>query len=127
MDRGPALQVEGGRELRASLKAAGADLGDLKAAHRAASTLVSAAAAGRAPRRTGTLAASLRPGATQTSALIRGGGARVPYGGPIHWGWPGHNIAPNPFISEAAQATEPTWVEAYRRDVAHIVDSVKGA
>ena len=100
-----------------------------------AAALVTAAARARAPvGPTGRLAASVRPGATKTMALVRAGGAAVPYANAIHWGAgprlgrPGpHNIASNPFITEAAQATEPAWEPIYRRAVAEIVDTVKGA
>lgn len=132
---GPTVEVRGGRELRSTLRKAGSDLGELKAAHAAAAALVTAAAVGRAPRGpTGRLAGSIRPGATKTAALVRAGGARVPYANAIHWGTgprPGrrgpHNIASNPFITEAAQATEPTWGPVYARAVAEAVDNVRGA
>lgn len=55
------------------------------------------------------------------------GGAAVPYAGPIHWGWPSHNIEPQPFIAAAAQDTEPQWLGLYERDVQRTLDRVKGA
>jgi hypothetical protein len=77
--------------------------------------------------RTGRLAASARPGATRTQALIRFGGAAVPYGPPVHFGWPAHNIEPNPFAFDAAQQTEPEWTEVYTKAIDDILDKIKGA
>ena len=122
----PALQVDGARQLRSSLKAAGDDLGDLKDAHRAAAATVTAAATGRAPHRTGALAASIRPGGTKTAAIVRAGGARAPYAAYVHWGTPARGIPADPFISAAAQATEPSWVAGYTTAVQRIVDTVRG-
>lgn len=120
------LRVEGAAELRRTLKAAGDDLNDLKDAHATAARLVAADAAQRAPRRTGRLASNVRGSGAKTSATIRAGGAKVPYAGPIHWGWPAHNIKPNPFIAEAAQTTEGAWTAIYHNSVQRILDRVKG-
>jgi hypothetical protein len=124
--RKPGVEVEGARQLRKTLKAAGDDLGELKAAHAAAARLVSAAAAARAPKRTGRLAGTVRGSGAASVATIRAGSAAVRYAQPIHWGWPARNIAPNPFISQAAQATESVWVPLYEREVDHALSKVKG-
>ena len=54
------------------------------------------------------------------------GGASLPYAGPIHWGWPARRIEAQPFIADAAQATEPIWIPAYEADVQAAVDLVNG-
>jgi hypothetical protein len=120
------IRVEGAPELRRTLKRAGDDLSDLKTAHATAAQYVAARSRGTAPRRKGVLAASVRGSGTKTAAVIRAGGARVPYAGPIHFGWPSRGIAPQPWITEAAEDTEPTWVEIYERAVTRILDRVKG-
>lgn len=127
VDRQAGIRVQGARELRASLRRMGADLADLKAANARAAAIVAAAAAARAPRRTGRLAGSIRGNRAVGRAQVLGGGARVPYAGPIHWGWPSHHIEPQPFASEAAQATEPTWLPAYQQDIDAAVARVHGA
>lgn len=127
MARGATVKVEGAKELRRTLKAAGADMSDFTAANRAAAALAAAAAAARAPRRTGRLAASVRAGASRTEGVIRSGGARVPYAGPIHWGWPARKIRANPFATMAASATEPQWVPIYEARLAAIISKVRGA
>lgn len=119
------IRVEGARQLRSTLRAAGADLDDLKRAHAAASELVARAA--RAPVRSGRLQSTIRAGQTRTAAIVRAGYKSVPYAGPIHWGWPARNIAANPFLTEAAQSTEPQWITQYEQDVERILDQVQGA
>lgn len=122
----PALQVEGARQLRASLKRAGLDVADLKAAHAQVAEQVKQAAAPRAPRRTGALAASMRSSGTQSAALVRAGRARVPYAGPIHWGWPRRHIAAQPWIYEAAQRTQDSWEGTYLGALEQIIDRIEG-
>ena len=120
----PVVEVLGARQLRATLRRAGQDMSDLKRVHAEVGRIVVAAAS--APSRTGTLAASIRSGAAATSATVRAGGARVPYAGPIHWGWPARGITAQPFLSDAAQRTEPRWTEVYLTEVNRIIDRVQG-
>lgn len=122
----PIVQVRGARQLRASLKKAGKDLQDMKAAHAAVAALVAAAAAQRAPKRTGRLATSIRGSGTTTAAVIRAGFKSVPYAGPIHWGWPARGIAAQPFLSEAATGSEGAWLPIYEGAVEAAIDQVKG-
>jgi len=120
------IEVVGARELRATLKRAGDDLQDFKTAHSEVGRLVGSSAQIRAPKRTGTLAASMRAGAGATSATVKFGSTSVPYAGVIHWGWSAHNIAANPFASEAAEETEPVWLPVYQRRIDQILARVQG-
>lgn len=126
MSRDTAVRVEGLGKLRRELRAVAGDLDDLKTAHATAAALVAAAAAARAPRRSGALASSIRGNRAASRATVRGGGARVPYAGPIHWGWPDRGIPARPFVVDAAQATESVWLAAYERDVDAALDRVRG-
>jgi hypothetical protein len=120
------MRVDGARQLRATMKAAGADLSDLNAVNRQTAALVSAEATARTPRRTGALAATVRPAGTRTAAIVRAGRASVPYANVIEFGWPAHNIEPQPWVYEAAQAKEPAWTSYYEAEIARIVDRVRG-
>lgn len=124
---GPIANVEGLDRLVRTMRKCGSDLDDLKDASRRAGDIVVRAAQARAPRRTGRLAGSIRAARQARRVRVSAGRSSVPYAGPIHWGWPARHIRAQPFISEAATETETQWVEAYRRDVAHAVDQVKGA
>lgn len=122
----PLVRVEGARELRRTLKRAGDDMADLKDANNRAAAIVAQWASVTAPRRTGALGMSVRPNRAVGRARVTGGSAAVPYAGPIHWGWPRRGIAAQPFIAEAAVATQPAWEPAYRDDVQKVLDRVKG-
>jgi hypothetical protein len=124
---GPVMRVEGARTLRASLKAAGLSVQDLKDAHRQVADQVLAASRPVAPHRTGRLAASMRASGTQTAAIVRAGGARVPYAGPIHWGWPARHIKAQPWLADTAASTQSTWEGTYLSALEHIIDSIEGA
>jgi hypothetical protein len=123
----PVVEVVGRDQLVKTMKAAGVDIKDLNRANLAAAEIVAPAAAARAPSRTGRLAASGRPAGTRREAIVRFGGSAVRYGPPIHFGWPGHNIKPNPFAFEAAQSTEPQWTGVYESAIDSILEQVKGA
>jgi hypothetical protein len=147
LDRsGGTIRVEGARQLRRTLKQAGDDLSDLKAAHLEAAQLLVPAARQRTPiGPTGRLAKSVRAGATKSAALLRAGSSRVPYAGAVHWGrrvWPNiryasvtpsgrrkHNsfIKPRLFLTESAKELEPRWVAVYERALEQAIDKVKGA
>lgn len=120
------IQVEGAAQLRRTLKAAGDDLQDLTDAHRKVGTFVTSAATPRAPRRSGALASSGRPGATKAGAFIRYGGARVPYARPIHWGWPRRNIKAQPWAYQTAIDTRPAWTALYQDAVNRVLARIRG-
>lgn len=120
------LRVVGGRELRRELKAAGLSLQDLKDAHRDVAAIVAREA--ETPRDSGALAATVRVGATNRAAIVRAGNnTRVPYARVVHWRKTVNHPQGQPFLSDAAQRTEPKWLPLYEADVHKITDTVKGA
>ena len=121
------VRVIGGRQLRRTLRQAGIDLRELKAINAQAAGVVAQAGRGSAPSRSGRLAASIRPGATQKAGVVRAGRASLPYAGVIHWGWPKRNITAQPFLTDAAAATEGRWSDLYWRELQRVIDSVEGA
>lgn len=125
------LKIEGGRNLRRTLRQAGSDLQELKDANARAAGIVSGKAQSWAPARTGRLRATVRSSGTKTAGIVRAGNNRksksgVPYAGPIHWGWRARGIKANPFLSYSAQATEPTWVRLYENLVNKALEQIKG-
>lgn len=125
--RDTGLQVEGARQLRASLKRAGVSLADLRAAHADVAALVASRARPRAPRRTGRLDTTTRSSGTQTAAIVRAGTAGVPYAGPIHWGWPSRGIDAQPWIADTAADTHTQWEGMYMNALEKIINQVEGA
>ena len=126
MGSAPVVRVEGARELRRTLKAAGNDLSDLTRVNATVARFVALRSAAKAPRRTGRLAGSIRGNSAKASAIVRAGGARIPYAGVIHWGWPQHHIEAQPFLVETAHDTEPTWFRYYTGEVDRILAHIHG-
>jgi hypothetical protein len=106
------------------LKDAELSLDDLKAAHAEVARMVERSAAAAAPHRTGALARSLRSSGTKTEAVVRAGGAKVPYAAPIHWGWPKRHIEASLFITKPAADTEPQWLPVYLAALEAIIDAI---
>ncbi len=118
------VHIYGDRQLAATLDAAASRMGELSVPARAAASSTLAAARGLAPRRTGALSASLSVGVwgPKTAAVT----SALPYAGVIHWGWPARAIPARPFVTVAAQSSEPAWVSRYERHVTRTLDTVKG-
>lgn len=126
MANAPLVEVVGARRIRASLRAAGHDLETMKEANAAASAIVMADARRRVPVVSGTLMGTIRSTGTTTAGIVRAGFARVPYAGPIHWGWPARGITATFFMSNAAEATEAQWIAAYEAGVEKALAKIKG-
>lgn len=130
--RDAGLQVEGARQLRASLKRAGVSLQDLKDAHAEVAALVATRSKPEAPvgvggPHPGQLRDSTRSSGTQSAAIVRAGSAGVPYAGPIHWGWPNRHIVAQPWLYDAAANTQTAWLATYLRAIEAVVDTIEGA
>jgi hypothetical protein len=120
----PAIKVTGAKEFRSAMKAMGADLSDLTAINRRLAEAVAGEARAGAPVLTGRLAGSVRPGATRTRGYVKAGSGSIPYAGVIHFGWPRHNIAPNPFIYDALDDKKSEVIEAYEAHIEALVEKV---
>ena len=121
------LEVEGGRTLRATLKKAGVNLGDLKAVHKQSATVAASAARSKVPTVGGGLGRTIRAAGTKTAGIVRAGNnSRVPYAQVVHWGWPRRSRPAQPFITEGAQSSESTWIRVYENYVAQTIAQIKG-
>lgn len=121
------VEVDGLRQLGRDLRRLGDDLGDLKDANASVSQLVAADASRRAPHgKSGKLGGSVRGNRAAGRATVLAGGARVPYAGPVHYGWPAHHITGQPFVADAAQATEGEWLPLYQHEIDQAVAKVAG-
>src|SRR3569832_45453 len=93
------IQADGLRALRLVLADLSEELPDeLKRIGKDAADEVATLARQLVPYRTGTLARTIRTGATARSATVKAGGRRAPYAGPIHFGWRRRQINPQPFL-----------------------------
>lgn len=120
------ISVQGANRLRRTLRQAGDDLHELRDAHATAARIAAQASAALAPKRTGTLSATVRGSGTKTAGVLRAGFAKVPYAGPIHWGWPSRGITPQPFLSDGAQSSEGSWLPVYESAVDGAIKKVRG-
>ncbi|MGC5584152.1 hypothetical protein [Ornithinimicrobium sp. W1665] len=102
---GAQVKIEGLRKALRAFEAAGASAEDMKDLMHSIGLIVVATATPNAPTLSGALAGSLRAGRGKTKAVVRAGGARVPYAGVQHYGWPARNIAAKPFLADAVQST----------------------
>ena len=119
-----ALQIKGLTRFRSTLKKAGADMADLKAANvKAADTVVTRARA-TGPQRSGRLVGSVVAARTVGRARVR---SNLVYAPVIHYGWPKHDIKAQPFVLDAAIDTRPEWMAAYETDLQTVANSVQGA
>lgn len=130
MPGGAAVEVDGFRQLNRQLRQAGADMADMKDLNTQVGGIILPVARGRAPVSPEPgkhLFQTVRASATKTQAVVRAGNnTTVRYANPIHWGWYRRHIKPNPWVSQAAQSTEPTWFGVYVRGIDRILDKIKG-
>lgn len=101
---GASVRVEGLAKLQRDLKQLDRGLTtEVKAVNKEAAELVASEIRDRAPvgsgrdKHPGRLRKSVRAGATLTAGVVRIGNASTPYNKPVTFGWPAHNIRPNPF------------------------------
>jgi hypothetical protein len=119
------VQVRGAAEFRKAMKGMGADLKDLTAANKEAAELVARDARQRVPIRSGKLVGSIRTKATKTRAEVLAGSNTIPYAGVIHFGWPAHGIAPQPFLYDAADDRTDDVVNLYNERIEAMVRKVE--
>lgn len=116
------IKIEGLRQLNASLRKFDAELGKApRKINREAATLVAGTAKGRAPRRSGRLAGSIRPGATGTSSYVQSTliyARQQEYGGK-------HGIARH-YLSGAIAEDTPAIVALYEKRVGELAKQIKG-
>lgn len=105
-----AVHLSGLRETIRSLERLGVAVTDMKAVFLKIGNMVAGNAQSLAPRRSGRLAASIKPSKTKNKALVRAGSARVPYAGVIHYGGY-NNINANPFLTEAVRQSQSKAVQ----------------
>ena len=115
------IEVEGLRQLIRKLEQAGAEVSDLKQAFNRIGNIVVYEAKSIAPKRSGALASTIRAANNKNKAVIRAGGARIPYAMPIHWGWPRRNIEAQPFMTDAIENKRDTVMSQFELEISRIV------
>lgn len=123
------IRVEGGEQLRRSIKAAQGDLTNLRALHREVADAVVPFVVYTTPRLDGALLGTIRAGATAKAAIIRAGSKAVPYAGVTHYGWPIAKIPrktqpPHPWMLDAIHRSEPFWAGIFFTGIQKIIDEI---
>ena len=119
---GRQVSVEGARELRKALKTVGDEAkAGLKETNVEVAEIVARAAVTKVPTQSGALRETVRAAGAQTRASVKAGFKKVPYAGPIHFGWPARNIAPQPFLYDALDARRGEVVDAYQNGMADLL------
>lgn len=107
------IRVSGLNQAIRALKDVGVPASEIAAAGKDAAEIVAGEARTLVPVRTGALKGSIRTANQQRKAIVRAGGARVPYANPIHWGWFRRGIKPNQFFSRAIAGNIEKIYEKY--------------
>lgn len=125
MADGMRLEVEGLGKLVSTMRKAGIDMSDLKQANKKAGTIVANAGRAVAPRRTGRLAASIKPANQARRARIRAGGGGVRHARFQEFGTR-KNRATHYLYGSAAK-TRGEWLPAYEWELNIILSRIQGA
>lgn len=114
------VRVEGLRETVRSLERFGVEVKDLKAAFKRIGNIVVGDARTLVPKKTGRLAASIKPSNTKNKSIVRAGGGRIPYAGVIHFGGY-NNIEPHPFLTEAVSRNQTKAVSELDKELNELI------
>ncbi|OKL49387.1 hypothetical protein BM477_04755 [Boudabousia marimammalium] len=117
------MKVTGLNRTLRQLEQAGAAAGDMKdLMHQIGESVIERARPAVPRGKSGKLARSLRAGRGKTKAVVRAGGARVPYAGVIHYGWPAHHIRPQPFYLTAMQAAQTQILDQLNQGISDLLE-----
>ena len=117
----PAVRVRGAAELRRALGNMEDGVKDLTRVQRDAADIVAQESRGLVPVGDGTLRGSIKSRASKTRSSVAAGRRSVVYAGVIHFGWPRHNIEPQPFLYEALDKRHDEVVKLYEDRVSALV------
>ena len=124
------IEVVGLKRLRASMRAAGLDMRDLRDLNKRAAGVAAPWVRARTPigpPAGGHIRATVRAGGSGSAGVIRVGGKSRPYAGVVHYGWPARNIRPNTWVVDAAKHSERAWTQVYIRGIEDILGRIEGA
>lgn len=115
--------MQGLKELQSGLKKLDGNMAkELNKVAKASADVVAQEARSIVPRRSGALMGKIKPSGTVKGGLVKVGG--LPYHRVIHFGWAGHNIAPQPFLYDARDSRHDEVVAKFEREVQALVDKV---
>lgn len=107
------------------MRAAGKALEDMQPTNQAVAREMAQRTSSNAPRRSGRLAASVQPRATDTTATVVAG-VGIRYAGVIEGGWRARRIQPSRYTARAVEDTTPAAIRLYEQAVDKALDKIKG-
>ena len=111
------IRVDGLASVTRALLSMGLEVEDLKGAFAPIAAEGAQLAARYAPRLTGTLAGDIRGNRARSSAHVAAGRARVPYAGPINYGWAKHHITASGFMQRADREWQPFALRRLEQEI----------
>ncbi len=123
MTGGARVELVGGDTFARTLRQFGRDIQSLTEAHAAAGAAVADAAAQRARRKSGALAASFGPTVADSGVAI---GSPLVYAGVQEHGWARRHITPSRALSSALDASNGRVADIYTAAVAAAAERVRG-
>jgi len=121
----PAIRVEGLNKLTRGLKNLEGDVtGSMKKLNAELAAEVADVARRKVPVLTGTLGNTIRSSGQARTGVVRSGSARVPYAGPIHFGWAARNIRPQPFLYDALDERRDDVLRRWTEELESLVRRV---
>lgn len=115
------VRAQGLRKALRALEAAGADAQDMRNLMHNLGEIVAQRGRQLSPVVSGRLRGSIRAGRGKTKAVVRMGGAAVPYAPVVHYGWPDRNIDENRFMDAALDETWNQVFAAFENGIADLL------
>ena len=115
------IRVEGLRNATRQLERLGVQAEDLKGAFSKIGARAVPTARAYAPKKSGTLAGSIRHSQRKNSLVVMAGRKSIPYAGPIHFGWPKRNIQAQPFLFYARDQLGPWSVDTIQKELNDLI------
>ena len=122
---GDAVRVTGLREFTRDLERIGVAASDLSGVMADVGELVAGAARPLTRPKSGRLAGSIRPSKTKTRAVVRAGGAKVPWAGPQHFGWSARNIRPKLYLYAALDQRRAEVLGRFDQGIDNLINNKK--
>lgn len=117
------IKVKGLKSAIKALQEIGVPAAEIKAAGSEAGELVANQARELVPVRSGNLRNTIRVSkALNKVSVLAGNNVRVPYAGPIHWGWAKRNIQPQPFFVKALGVTRDQVYQNYYASLNKLIE-----
>jgi HK97 gp10 family phage protein len=120
MADGVQVKIKGLSQLTRSLRKAGVQINDMKAANAKTGSVVVQAARPITPHATGALAGSIRPAQRQSGVIVRAGGGAVRYARYVEYGT--RKMGARSYLIRAANDSQPRWLDVYAVELQRLMD-----